>query len=64
MTDMQSPWLSRPSLAERLGVPESTVKYWAVKGTGPRFAKFGKHCRYHIDDVVAWEAEQFGEVAS
>lgn len=55
-----SPWLSRQDLADRLGIPESTVKYWAVRGTGPKFAKFGRHVRYRITDVEAWEANQFG----
>lgn len=58
MTD--SPWLSRVALAERLDVPIATVKYWAATGRGPKFAKFGKHVRYHIDHVIAWENEQFG----
>lgn len=53
-------WLSRDELAERLQVPPGTVKYWAVTGRGPRFARFGRHVRYRLSDVVAWEDEQFG----
>lgn len=58
--EQQSPWLTRPDLAARLGVPESTINYWAYKGRGPRFAKFGRHVRYRLEDVVAWEEQQFG----
>lgn len=58
-----SPWLTRPEVAERLRVPVSTVESWAVQGRGPRFAKFGRHVRYRLADLVAWENEQFGEAS-
>lgn len=59
MTEPQRMWLSRKDLAERLGVPETTVKYWSAMRTGPRYAKFGRHVRYRLSDVIAWEDEQF-----
>jgi predicted DNA-binding transcriptional regulator AlpA len=46
-------------LATRLGVPVKTLAEWASKGTGPRYAKFGKHVRYRLSDVIAWENDQF-----
>jgi predicted DNA-binding transcriptional regulator AlpA len=52
-------WLSRPELARRWGVPVKTLSEWASKGTGPRYAKFGKHVRYRLRDVIAWENDQF-----
>jgi hypothetical protein len=39
-------WISRQELAERYGVPVKTPAEWASKGTGPRYAKFGRHVRY------------------
>ena len=48
-------WLTRKQLAYRLGVPEKTPAEWASKGTGPRYAKFGRHVRYRLTDVVSWE---------
>jgi excisionase family DNA binding protein len=48
-------WLSRNELAERLGIPAKTPAEWASKRTGPRYAKFGKHVRYRLSDVVEWE---------
>ncbi len=51
-------WLSRKELAIRLGVPEKTPAQWATKGTGPRYARFGRHVRYHLSDVIAWEQKQ------
>jgi excisionase family DNA binding protein len=58
-----SPWLTRPEVAERLRIPQSTLESWAVKGMGPRFAKFGKHVRYRLDDVTDWEETQFGRAS-
>ena len=52
-------WLSRQELAERYGVPVKTPAEWASKGTGPRYAKFGRHARYRLRDVIDWEREQF-----
>lgn len=64
MSDEQSsPWLTRDEVADRLRVPAQTLAYWAVKKTGPRYAKFGHHIRYRLSDVIAWENEQIRESA-
>ena len=39
----QDRWLSRQELAARYGVPVKTPAEWASKGTGPRYAIFGRH---------------------
>ena len=54
-------WLSRQELAERYGLPVKTPAEWASKGTGPRYAKFGRHVRYRLSDVMDWERKQFAE---
>ena len=56
-------WLSRKELATRLGVPEKTPAQWATKGTGPRYARFGRHVRYRLSDVIAWEQKQLVDAA-
>jgi excisionase family DNA binding protein len=48
-------WLTRKEVAERIRLPEGTLAEWATKGTGPRYARFGKHVRYRLVDVLAWE---------
>jgi excisionase family DNA binding protein len=60
----ESPWLTRDEVADRLRVPKQTLAVWASKGTGPRFAKFGRHVRYRLTDVTAWEEQMVGGVAS
>ena len=54
-------WISRQELAERYGLPVKTPAECASKGTGPRYARFGRHVRYRLSDVVDWERKQFAE---
>jgi hypothetical protein len=51
-------WISRQELADRYSLPVKTPAEWASKGTGPPYAKFGRHVRYRLSDVIAWEAKQ------
>lgn len=53
-------WITRPQLADRIKVPLTTLNQWATQGKGPRYARFGRHCRYRLSDVIAWENAQFG----
>nr|WP_232326896.1 helix-turn-helix domain-containing protein [Mycobacterium sherrisii] len=55
-------WLTRQDLADRYGLPVKTPAEWASKGTGPRYAKFGRHVRYRLSDVIDWEGKQFAGV--
>jgi predicted DNA-binding transcriptional regulator AlpA len=52
-------WLTRQELADRYGLPVKTPADWASKGTGPRYAKIGRHVRYLLSDVIDWERTQF-----
>ncbi|MFI7044754.1 helix-turn-helix transcriptional regulator [Streptosporangium sandarakinum] len=51
--------LTPEELAEREGVSLQTVYFWNRTGTGPRYMKIGRHCRYRSADVIAWENEQY-----
>lgn len=51
-------WLTRGELADRLGLPVKTLARWASKGTGPLYARMGRHVRYRLSDVLEWEAAQ------
>jgi len=51
-------WLTRPEVAERLKVPEKTLAQWAYQGRGPKYSLLGRHARYRLSDLVAWENEQ------
>lgn len=60
MPTSENYWLTRPEVAERLRVPVKTLAQWASQGNkGPRYARFGRHCRYRLSDVIAWENAQF-----
>ena len=54
-------WISRRELAQRYGVSVKTPAEWASKGTGPRYAKFGRHVRYRLGDVIDWEQRRLME---
>jgi excisionase family DNA binding protein len=52
----EPPHISSEQLAERLGVPPETVAAWRRKRTGgPPFMRVGRHVRYRVADVLAWE---------
>ena len=59
--NLDDKWLTRQELADRYGLPVKTPAEWASKGTGPRYAKFGRHVHYLFSDAVDWEREQFAE---
>jgi excisionase family DNA binding protein len=50
--------LSPADLAAREGVPLPTVYAWNHTGTGPRYFRAGRHVRYRLADVEAWERQQ------
>lgn len=50
--------LTVAELAERYRVPLGTVYRWNSHGTGPRPIKVGKHRRYRLSEVEAWEARR------
>jgi predicted DNA-binding transcriptional regulator AlpA len=47
--------LSPEQLAEREDVSIQTIYHWNKTRTGPRFMKLGRHVRYRLADVIAWE---------
>ncbi|UXM93304.1 MULTISPECIES: helix-turn-helix transcriptional regulator [Paenarthrobacter] len=49
--------LTPQELADRLSVPLSSVYGWRARHTGPLGMRVGKHVRYRIEDVLAWEAQ-------
>jgi excisionase family DNA binding protein len=47
--------LTVTDLSERLGVPVMTIYHWNCDGSGPSYLKIGRHVRYRLSDVEAWE---------
>lgn len=46
-------------VAERIGVPENTLRFWRQKNIGPKSAKLGRRVVYRASDVEAWIDAQF-----
>lgn len=47
--------LTVEELARRVGVSTHTVYRWNSRGGGPPYMKLGRHARYRLTDVIAWE---------
>lgn len=60
--DLNERWLSRQELAYRYGLPVKTIAQWASKGTGPLYARMGRHVRYRLSDVVDWESARIDDL--
>lgn len=58
---MNEKHLTPEDLAEREGVPTTTVYQWNSKGTGPRYLKVGRFVRYRLSDVIAWENGRYSD---
>lgn len=52
-------WLTRDEVAQRLRLTRGPVADWAHEGEGPPFIKVGKHVRYRLSDLEAFENERF-----
>jgi predicted DNA-binding transcriptional regulator AlpA len=59
--DTNEAWLSRQDLADRYGLPVKTLAQWASKGTGPPYARMGRHVRYRLSDVIDWETARVSD---
>ena len=51
-------WLSNQQLAQRYDVSLDTVRRWRLHGDGPAGIRVGRHVRYALEDVEAWEDER------
>jgi excisionase family DNA binding protein len=51
-------WMTPEEVAERLRVPRATLYAWRYKNIGPAAVRLGRHLRYRVEVVEAWEAEQ------
>lgn len=52
-------YFTRPEAADEIGVPVSTLEYWAFKGRGPVFSKpKGKACMYAESDIREFKSAQ------
>lgn len=55
--------MSRPQVADALGVSPKTLANWASFGTGPSFTRVGGRAIYKVEDVSAYAEATLGLVA-
>ncbi|MEV0079990.1 helix-turn-helix domain-containing protein [Nocardia neocaledoniensis] len=51
-------WLTSADLAARWHLPRKTIASWASAGIGPRYSRLGRHRRYRLAAVRAWEGQR------
>jgi excisionase family DNA binding protein len=57
-------WWSPSQVAEHMQVSLETLRHWRYRGTGPKYAKVGKHVRYRRTEVDRWLAQQEHEASA
>lgn len=50
--------LSRDAAARMLGIKRNTLSIWAVRGSGPPYAKIGARCMYAEADLARFVEER------
>ena len=56
--------LTLADFAAREKVSVQTVRLWRMNGNDPVSFKAGRHVRYRLSDVEAWECEQIAKAAA
>lgn len=56
-------WVTKEELSERLRVSIATLRRWRHVGYGPKGVRMGRHVRYALADVEAFEARLLKEAA-
>lgn len=54
---MHYPILLETELANRWKLSVKTLRSWRQRNVGPRWYTLGRHVRYHVADVLAYEAD-------
>lgn len=56
--------LTTAQAAERLNIPDNTLRYWRHRREGPPSVKLGNLVRYDADQLEAWLTEQYEAAAA
>jgi predicted DNA-binding transcriptional regulator AlpA len=51
--------LGLKATAERINVPEKTLRHWRSLGKGPRGVRIGRRVMFRVSDIDAWLDQQF-----
>ena len=53
MSKLQMNWnfMTTKEAAALMGLKVNTLEIWRLRGSGPRFVKFGRAVRYRLDDL-------------
>jgi predicted DNA-binding transcriptional regulator AlpA len=54
VTTMETEYLTTQQFARLIGISESTLSKWRMRGDGPEFVKVGRSVRYSRDAGLTW----------
>lgn len=55
---MNKQLLSTEQVAEEIGIPVTTLRYWRGRNEGPRSFRVGRVVKYRQGDIEEWIEEQ------
>jgi len=61
---MKSTVLTTQALVSRWNINNFTLIQWRCEGRGPKFLKLGRHVRYRLEDVEAYEEQHLRQSTS
>ena len=51
---MEKDFLNTRQAAELIGLKANTLEIWRLRGTGPKYIKFGRAVRYRLTDLESY----------
>lgn len=51
-------WLDTDAAGAHLNISPRTLERWRVDGRGPPYSKFGRLCRYSVEELDRWGMAQ------
>ncbi len=51
---MQKDFLNTRQAADLIGLRPNTLELWRLRGTGPKYIKFGRAVRYRLTDLETY----------
>lgn len=61
---MGKPPLKLAEAAERMNVPENTLRYWVIQGTAPASFKLGRRRMFTEEAIAAFMQEQIEKASA
>ena len=58
LQEEESPYLTQTELARLWKIKPRTLEGWRFRNVGPKYYRFGRSIRYHLDDIEEFERSE------